>query len=108
MIYLSVNGDQQKRGELLRDFYKISLKDKETRWHYPDVNPDSMANLSDLLGDQSLTNERVKTMILEALLRLDNTLLDAEYTAEMLQDYHVAHEKMAQRNQKVLDQLNRR
>ena len=108
MIYLSVNGDQQKRGELLRDFYQISLKNKETRWHYPDVNPDSMANLSDLLADESLTNDRVKTMILEALRTMENTVLDAKYTANMMQEYHLAHEKMTQRNQKVLDQLNRR
>lgn len=108
MIYLSVNGDQQKRGELLRDFYQISLKNKETRWHYPDVNPDSMANLSDLLADESLTNDCVKTMILEALRTMENTVLDATYTANMMQEYHLAHEKMTQRNQKVLDQLNRR
>ena len=49
MIYLSVNGDQKARGELVKEFYQVSLGDKFGQEKFPPVNPDSMANLTDLL-----------------------------------------------------------
>lgn len=50
MLYLSVCGDQLKRGELIRDFYSRGLKTAENKWHFPDVWPTSMVNLDELLN----------------------------------------------------------
>ena len=63
MIYMSVNGNQQQRGEMIRRFYDESLQGEETRWHFPAVDPASMANLAELLG-KPLTVADVKERIL--------------------------------------------
>lgn len=44
--YLSVSGDQDQRGRLVRDFYQEAGAGAS----YPQVDPRSMANLSDFLG----------------------------------------------------------
>lgn len=71
MIYLSVNGNQQARGELVRDFYQASLGDEFGQKNFPPVNPDSMANLSDLL--------KTDLTVADMVTRLKN-VIQADYT----------------------------
>ncbi|MCH2976720.1 lipoyl-[GcvH]:protein N-lipoyltransferase, partial [Listeria monocytogenes] len=47
-IYLAIDGDQTTRSELIRYFYTISGKAKQTKYTFPDVNPNVMGALSDL------------------------------------------------------------
>lgn len=51
MLYLSVNGSQMQRGEVIRDFYTKGLQDEENKWHFPDIWPTSMTTLGDLIGE---------------------------------------------------------
>ena len=95
-IYLSINGNQEDRGNLIHDFYEESIKGEETRWHYPDVNADSMANLSQLL-DLTLTVQEVKERILTALLDGQCELLESEINFATEASY-----------QKAMDRLNLR
>ena len=44
--YLSINGNQAERGNLIQIFYRIGEADSS----YPDVNPDSMTTVSDLMN----------------------------------------------------------
>lgn len=53
MLYLSVNGDQNKRGVLVRDFYHAGLKEAFGTLGYPPVDPKSMANLADFLPEMT-------------------------------------------------------
>lgn len=99
MIYLSVEGNQQKRGEIIRDFYQVGLKGEETRWHFPDVDPDCMANLSDLLG-VSLTVPQVRDMIL-ATYEKEKPVKTGYYNEEILADYTAANQKMIKRNEQI-------
>lgn len=62
MLYLSVNGNQLSRGELIRDFYSRGLQGVDNKWHFPDIWPTSMTTLADQLH-QPLT-------IAEAMQRL--------------------------------------
>lgn len=50
MIYLSVNGDQQARGSLIREFYQTGLQEAFGTNGYPAVNPQSMTTLAAALG----------------------------------------------------------
>lgn len=50
MLYLSINGNQLSRGELIRDFYTAGLQSTPNKWYFPDVWPAAMTNISDLLG----------------------------------------------------------
>lgn len=63
MLYLSVNGDQLSRGELIRDFYSKGLGNKDNKWHFPDVWPTAMITLADLLGTK-LTLAEAKSRLL--------------------------------------------
>lgn len=104
MIYLSINGDQQKRGESVRRFYEASLQEDFGKNGYPPVDPAVMANLEDLLQTK-LTVCDVKKRLISVLL--DNTqivvdsqtvpkLIDSEwFTTEMEKQL----KKMEQRNQ---------
>ena len=59
MMYLSVNGEQQRRGELVRAFYQSGLQEQFGQDGYPPVNPDSMTTLSQLLNTE-MTVDQVK------------------------------------------------
>lgn len=101
MIYLSVNGNQKERGQIIRNFYQTSLKGEETRWDYPDVNPDSMANLTELL-DPHLTIQTVQHLLSQAASKCTVKTIDKNvYDSELLAEYHLAHEKMIKRNEKI-------
>src|SRR5699024_377715 len=39
MIYISVNGYQERRAEWIRDFYQQGLQGETVKWHYPKVDP---------------------------------------------------------------------
>lgn len=49
MLYLSVNGPQMLRGEVIRDFYTKGLQNEENKWHFPDIWPTSMTTIEELL-----------------------------------------------------------
>ncbi|QFP79048.1 lipoyl protein ligase domain-containing protein [Latilactobacillus graminis] len=49
LLYASINGDQLARGQLMHTFYTAGQAHTQTRWTFPDVIPDTMANLADLL-----------------------------------------------------------
>lgn len=70
MLYLSITGDQAARGRLVADFYAHGLKQAENRWNFPDVWPQTMVNLDDLLN-QPLSVAAAKTRILTVLKHQD-------------------------------------
>ncbi|MDN2946854.1 protein--protein lipoyl transferase, partial [Streptococcus suis] len=65
--YISVSGNQVKRGQVVADFYVASFAPQEVSDRFPQVNPDSMANLSDLVG-QDVTVEDMKKRIEQVLV----------------------------------------
>ncbi|QIL46304.1 lipoate--protein ligase family protein [Vagococcus coleopterorum] len=107
MIYLSINGDQDARGRLVQQFYHASLKEDFGTNGYPSVDPDSMANLNDLL-QQNWSVSEVQTMLTNAA----ETLFKATATPLSLSthlgkpDVATAYEKhltkMKTRNQDIL------
>lgn len=106
MIYLSVEGDQHHRGALLRDFYQKGLRGEKTKWDFPAVNPDSMANLSDLL-EVPLTIQQVKEMLLSAMKEMNLSLVEGVYTEVLMAEYQQAHEKLQKRNQQIMEKTTR-
>ena len=99
-MYLSVNGLQQERGKLVRDMYTKGLKQEKTKWHFPVVNPDSMANLSELLH-QELTVEDVKERLLQVLLNAECTLVDCIVEEEFEQEYEQAYQAILHRQKRL-------
>lgn len=101
MIYLSVNGDQTKRGELIRSFYQTGLAGKETKWSFPDVRPDSMTTLEEAFNT-SFSVTQVKHSIALTLQNLTIQLGTGMYTESIHQNYLTGMEKMKKRNEKLL------
>lgn len=104
MIYLSVHGDQQKRGESVRRFYQTSLHEDFGKNGYPLVDPTTMANLDSLL-QKSLTITAVKKRLLSVLLTNTSMVIDEQAVPKLLpSDWFTTEidqqmEKMKQRNQ---------
>lgn len=65
-IYLCVNGSGSARAELIRQFYQIAKKQQETKFIFPEIVPEVMASLSELLG--------TPVTIADVMLRLLNQL----------------------------------
>lgn len=96
-IYLSICGDQAKRGQLVADFYAAGIGGKPTTVTYPEVNPEAMANLSDLCpADFTVTAIRERLLLSLAKfgqsLRTYQVTLDNELTFERFAEQAGAEE----------------
>lgn len=94
--YLSVNGYQHSRGELIQTFYRLS----EATDDFPMVNPESMTTISDLMGQElSLTEyENILVQILEKY----SVLHAGNYQdASLVENYQKVLEKTLKRTQKI-------
>ncbi|WP_165497246.1 protein--protein lipoyl transferase [Streptococcus sp. X16XC17] len=79
-IYLSVSGDQAKRGQIVQQFYQEGIRREETNFQYPDVDPTCMATLSELLGKELSVNQVVQDLK-ETLSQLGARLKNYEVTS---------------------------
>ncbi|WP_208590698.1 lipoate--protein ligase family protein [Gracilibacillus suaedae] len=96
-IYICVRGSGATRAKLVRDFYGKGRSIDDERFAYPDVEPDTMRSLSELV-DVELTVEDSKVRVLRLLG-------DVEYTDLSGEELAVFEKRMAQmieRNQKAL------
>lgn len=88
MAYISVTGDQQFRGRMVRDFYETGLADQPNDWDFPDVDPASMINVADAMH-QPLTVAEVKSGMVNALQQdhfdIDTTSLPQRLTTSDFQ-----------------------
>ncbi|WP_077623495.1 lipoate--protein ligase family protein [Sediminibacillus massiliensis] len=100
-IYLCVEGDGVERAALVRDFYSISKKGEETRFEYPDVIPETMASLCQLLK-VDLTVEDVTKRILHALKELSDDIITDKLDKQETDWYEKRLEQMIDRNEKAL------
>lgn len=97
-VYLSLTGPQKERGELIRDFYKIGEAEKDERQRYPEVDPDSMANIDSFIPE--FANEAVfKAAIINALIGENSDQLEIKDLVTL--DFASALDKMKQRNQEI-------
>lgn len=101
MIYLSVNGDQAERAEMIRSFYEKGLQGEETKWHFPDVKPEVMTTLEDAFKT-TLSVAEVKRRIKVSLSTSSNSLTEGKYTDSINHQYMLGFEKMKKRNQQLL------
>lgn len=58
-IYIDVEGSSKERASIVKNFYELSTANKKTTYDYPDVTPNVMGTINDLLS----TNISVKELI---------------------------------------------
>ncbi|MFC4558120.1 biotin/lipoate A/B protein ligase family protein [Virgibacillus kekensis] len=99
-IYLDVEGKGQERAEMIRDFYSISRKGEETKFTYPEVDPRTMASLSELL-ESPLSVEEMKYRVLSALQKLSEKIVEDDFSADELESFERRYEQMIKRNEQI-------
>ncbi|ALX49852.1 lipoate--protein ligase family protein [Lentibacillus amyloliquefaciens] len=99
-IYLDVEGKGQERAKLVQNFYDAAKKGEETPFTYPDVNPDVMASLSELLGVK-LTVADMKERVLSALQDVSDWIVTHDFSDEELVKFEKRYEQMIKRNEKI-------
>src|SRR5699024_9270265 len=99
-IYLDVFGDSKRRASFVRDFYTLSKKNEETKFEYPDVNPEVVASLSELLGVQ-LTMEEMKARVRQTLENFSTKVISSGMYEEERKPFEKRLLQMHKRNQKV-------
>lgn len=100
-IYLCVNGSGAQRAELIRNFYKLAKKNQPTKFVFPEVTPEVMASLSELLG-VDLTIADVMQRLLTELKSSSSTIYSGtlnEVELELLPGYY---QRIVERNEKIL------
>ena len=102
MMYLSVNGDQNLRGKIVRSYYQIGLRD-QFGVDYPPVNLDSMTTLDDTAFYEVSVNS-VKKELLQVMPHHDQT--DSLPNFYQLEEYQRRVQNMQQRNTLIQEVLN--
>ncbi|MFJ8267848.1 biotin/lipoate A/B protein ligase family protein [Peribacillus asahii] len=62
-IYLCVSGSGSKRAQLIKEFYHAALAETETKFTYPDIQPDVMASLEELLKIRLTISDVIKRFL---------------------------------------------
>lgn len=100
-IYLCIEGSGVARAKLVRDFYQISLQGEETKFKYPDIQPEVMASLSELLDD-SLTVQQTVIDLQRLLASLCNEFKMGTLQTEEMELYSFYLKRVLDRNQSML------
>lgn len=97
-IYLCVGGLGSTRAELMRGFYHYAKKDAATKFTYPDIYPEKMASLNELLKTNWIV-EDVLEMLLKQLKGGTRLLMElSEYEQEK---YEKSLHNMKKRNASI-------
>ncbi|WML58370.1 lipoate--protein ligase family protein [Neobacillus sp. PS2-9] len=101
-IYLCVNGSGKARAELVKQFYQRAKKEEPTKFEYPQIVPEVMASLSELLGTHFTIGD--------VMLRLLNELKsNSDYlVAGQLNEYELSlfpgyYQRVVERNEKIAE-----
>ncbi|WP_404455823.1 biotin/lipoate A/B protein ligase family protein [Oceanobacillus kapialis] len=99
-IYLDVEGNSRERAQLIQQFYEVGKKDEETAFTYPNVDPNVMGSLSELVG-VDLTVEDMKQRVSAALTDFTEEVVSANFSEEELAHYEKRLKQMEKRNEKI-------
>jgi len=103
-IYLCVKGSGSKRASLIQEFYKKGLQNTETKFSYPDIEPHTMASLSELL-QIDLTVSDVMLLLLQTLNSMSSSLVNMPLNATEQELFETQLQRMYDRNEKALGSL---
>lgn len=104
-IYLDVNGNSKRRAQLIRDFYRIAIKGKETKFTYPHVEPNKMASLTELIG-RTVTVDEMVLRATSTLQGLSEELVKGDLSAGEMETFKYRMNMMEKRNEKIQEILN--
>ncbi|MEK5176459.1 biotin/lipoate A/B protein ligase family protein [Heyndrickxia sp. FSL W8-0496] len=100
-IYLCVTGSGQERARHIQHFYEKARKGIETKWTYPDIYPEVMASLEELL-DAQITVQDVMLRFLKALKGMSQQIFSEPLTGEELRWYEEYYQRIVERNERFV------
>ncbi len=101
-IYLCIEGSGSQRAALIRYFYEESLQQEETKFAYPQIVPEVMASLAELV-DPNLTVEAVVIRLQQLLNQLAEEVRPQSFYDEELTLYGFYLQRVFERNTKMLE-----
>ncbi|MFS0673203.1 biotin/lipoate A/B protein ligase family protein [Ornithinibacillus sp. 179-J 7C1 HS] len=102
-IYLDIEGNSHERASLIREFYNVSIKGEETKFTYPNVNPEVMGSLSSLTG-YPLSVKDMKQRVKATLLELGE-VVEMAFSDDEIHEFEKRLEQMVKRNEKIIEML---
>lgn len=99
-IYLCISESGSKRAAMIKEFYRLAKGGQETKFQYPDIQPEVMASLTELLQDQ-LTVEDVIMRIRNTAQLYGESVEASKLTAAEEEQYAIYFNRMVERNAKL-------
>jgi octanoyl-[GcvH]:protein N-octanoyltransferase len=100
-IYLCVTNSGAKRAELVKQFYTFAKNGHSTKFVFPDINPEVMASLSELLTEEFTITE-VMVRFLQALKQTSGQIYSGTLTDAELPLLSYYYQRVVERNRKML------
>ncbi|MGG3913913.1 lipoate--protein ligase family protein [Rossellomorea vietnamensis] len=100
-VYLCVNGSGSDRAGLIQRFYETGLKDGTSKFTFPEIDPEVMASLSELLGVE-LSIQDVMLRFLQSLKGFSVEFYSSALQGEEYGMYEMYYQRVVDRNEKVL------
>ncbi|MFC5775719.1 lipoate--protein ligase family protein [Ectobacillus antri] len=100
-IYLCADGSGSDRARTIRDFYDIALQNEETKFTFPTIIPETMASLSELLG-QHITVQNLMLRLFQSLQSMGGRLRAEPLSPQEAELYEHHLLRVMERNNKVL------
>ncbi|MET0960198.1 MAG: octanoyltransferase, partial [Psychrobacillus psychrotolerans] len=101
-VYLCIEGSGSERAELIRRFYEIGIQGENTKFTYPDIKPEVMASMNELL-DTSFRIEDIVIRIQQLLQQLSDTVIHQSVTPDEMDLYMFYMQRVVDRNKKMLE-----
>ena len=100
-IYLCIEGSGAERAALVRDFYESGLQGEETKFVYPNIVPEVMASVSEIMGESVTVQDTVINVQRLMNHMMYNVHMQSLQTSETdLYMYYLT--RVVERNQKML------
>ncbi|MCC3356300.1 lipoate--protein ligase family protein [Bacillus sp. REN16] len=100
-IYLGVTGSGSERAETIRQFYEVGLQGADTKFVFPDVKPETMASLAELI-DPNITVQTVMLLLLQTLKKESEHIFSSQLSAEEMPLFEQNFLRVLNRNEKAL------
>lgn len=105
-IYIDIAGSSQARAQTVRTFYELSKRDEPTKFTYPNVNPNVMGTISELV-QQPFTVKGVINDIYTFLQQHGTVTPSTTFSSEEVTEFQKRLHQMKKRNEKITEQLAR-
>lgn len=97
-IYIDVEGSSFERASIVKEFYEVSKQEKKTKYEYPNVNPNVMGSISELLQIDFTVKELIEKI--QRQLETGNHPA-SELIPEEKEIFKKRLEQMHKRNEKI-------